>query len=73
VLNKLNSGADVVSSGELKRAIKAGIQSERIVFSGVGKTADELFLALQSNVLQFNLESIEELEKLSEIAVPRIT
>ena len=69
VLNKLNSGADVVSSGELKRAIKAGIQSERIVFSGVGKTADELFLALQSNVLQFNLESIEELEKLSEIAV----
>ena len=69
VLNKLNSGADVVSSGELKRAIKAGIQPERIVFSGVGKTADELFLALQSNVLQFNLESIEELEKLSEIAV----
>ena len=54
VLNKLNSGADVVSSGELKRAIKAGIQPERIVFSGVGKTADELFLALQSNVLQFN-------------------
>ena len=68
VLNKLNSGADVVSSGELKRASIAGIKGEKIVFSGVGKTDEDLELALEYNVLQFNLESISELENLSKIA-----
>ena len=67
-LKKLGSGADVVSSGELKRAKKAGINGEKIVFSGVGKTKEELTFALDSNVMQFNIESIPELEMLSEIA-----
>jgi diaminopimelate decarboxylase len=74
VINALknhNSGADVVSSGELKRVLQAGITGEKIVFSGVGKTSDELSLALDSGVLQFNLESISELEKLSDIAVEK--
>ncbi len=70
-LHKLNSGADVVSSGELKRAKIAGIQGEKIVFSGVGKTVEDLCLALDSGVLQFNLESVAELEKLSEIATKK--
>jgi len=73
VLHKLKSGADVVSSGELKRAVRAGIKGEKIVFSGVGKTADDLSLALDSQVLQFNLESIAELKKLSEIAMKKNT
>ena len=68
VLQKLNSGADVVSSGELKRAKKAGIKGEKIVFSGVGKTDEDLSLALDYKVLQFNVESLEELKKLSKIA-----
>ena len=68
VLQKLNSGADVVSSGELKRAKKAGIKGEKIVFSGVGKTDEDLSLALDYKVLQFNVESLEELNKLSKIA-----
>ena len=68
VLKKLGSGADVVSSGELKRVIKAGINGEKIVFSGVGKTKKELSFALDSDVMQFNIESISELEILSEIA-----
>ena len=68
VLQKLNSGADVVSSGELKRAKKAGVKGEKIVFSGVGKTDEDLSLALDYKVLQFNVESLEELKKLSKIA-----
>ena len=71
VLKKLGSGADVVSSGELKRAKKAGINGEKIVFSGVGKTREELTFALDSNVMQFNIESIPELEMLSEIALSK--
>ncbi|MBH88466.1 MAG: diaminopimelate decarboxylase [Pelagibacterales bacterium] len=71
ILKKLNSGADVVSSGELKRALKAGIKGEKIVFSGVGKTNEDLSLALDSKVLQFNVESLAELENLSKIAVKK--
>ena len=71
VLKKLNSGADVVSSGELKRATKAGIEGNKIVFSGVGKTDEDLALALDYNVLQFNVESLAELEKLSKIAIAK--
>jgi diaminopimelate decarboxylase len=61
-------GADVVSSGELLRAIAAGIPPEKIVFSGVGKTADEMALALREAIGQFNLESVEEAETLSTVA-----
>jgi diaminopimelate decarboxylase len=61
-------GADVVSGGEYRRAIKAGVPADRIVFSGVGKTADEMRLALQGGLFQFNVESVEEAEMLSVVA-----
>ncbi len=61
-------GADVVSGGEYRRAIAAGIASARIVFSGVGKTRAEMALALKGGLYQFNLESVEEAEMLSEVA-----
>ena len=62
------AGADVVSGGELLRARQAGIPAHRIVFSGVGKTASELALALHHGVGQINVESEEELHELSAIA-----
>src|SRR6187402_1447745 len=68
VLAGLGCGADVVSGGELKRARAAGIPAERIVFSGVGKTADEMALALREDIGQINLESEEEATTLSEVA-----
>lgn len=68
-LAKLGLGADVVSGGELLRAVAAGIPPERIVFSGVGKTAEEMRLALDHGIYQFNLESEPEAEMLSEVAV----
>lgn len=61
-------GADVVSAGELQRALKAGIAPEKIVFSGVGKTRREMQLALSVGIHQFNVESASELEVLSDIA-----
>ena len=68
-LAKLGLGADVVSGGELLRAIAAGIPANRIVFSGVGKTAEEMRLALEHGIFQFNLESEPEAEMLSEVAL----
>ncbi|MEO0410947.1 MAG: diaminopimelate decarboxylase [Pseudomonadota bacterium] len=67
-LADLGAGADVVSGGELARALAAGIPSERIVFSGVGKTADEMRAALDAGIHQFNVESEPELELLSHVA-----
>jgi len=67
-LQKLGCGADVVSEGELKRALKAGIKGENVVFSGVGKTLEEIEFAIGKNINQFNVESIEELKLLSEVA-----
>ncbi|HZF41919.1 MAG TPA: diaminopimelate decarboxylase [Sphingomonadaceae bacterium] len=64
-------GADVVSGGEYRRALAAGIAPDRIVFSGVGKTRAEMALALDGGLYQFNLESVAEAEMLSEIAVAR--
>ena len=64
----LGAGADVVSGGELKRARAAGIPPEKIMFSGVGKTADELALALDENIFCINVESEPELQLLSQIA-----
>ncbi len=61
-------GADVVSGGELRRALTAGISPDRIVFSGVGKTRDEMVLALEAGIHQFNVESAAELEALSNTA-----
>jgi diaminopimelate decarboxylase len=62
------AGADVVSAGELKRARAAGIPSEKIMFSGIGKTADELALAVDEGILCVNVESEPELALLSSIA-----
>ena len=62
------AGADVVSEGEVCRARQAGIPAKRIVFSGVGKTAHELRLALQEDIAQINVESAEELDILSALA-----
>ena len=68
-LSAEGAGADVVSGGELQRALAAGIAPGRIVFSGVGKSDEELMLALSSQVAQVNVESREELHRLSELAV----
>ncbi|HWJ38862.1 MAG TPA: diaminopimelate decarboxylase [Sphingomicrobium sp.] len=67
-LARAGLGADVVSGGEYARARFAGVPPERIVFSGVGKTAGEMRLALEGGFFQFNLESLEEAEMLSAIA-----
>ena len=67
-LARLGAGADVVSGGELRRARLAGIPANKIVFSGVGKTADELRLALDEGIFCINVESEPELELLSQIA-----
>jgi diaminopimelate decarboxylase len=69
LLGREGAGADVVSGGELERAIAAGIPPERIVFSGVGKTVAEMRRALELGILCFNLESEPELERLSQVAV----
>src|SRR5260370_1771633 len=65
----LGAGADVVSEGELRRALAAGITPARIVFSGIGKTRDEMEFALATGIHPINVESEPELEALSEIAV----
>ena len=64
----LGAGADVVSVGELERALVAGVPADKIVFSGVGKTRDEMALGLDAAILQFNVESVAEIEVLSELA-----
>ena len=61
MLAKLGAGAEVVSEGELKRALIAGIHPKKIVFSGVGKKAEEIIFAIKKNILQINIESEEEL------------
>ncbi|MEI6894885.1 MAG: diaminopimelate decarboxylase [Colwellia sp.] len=67
-LAKLGSGADVVSMGEIRRAIMAGIPTSKIVYSGVAKTAEEINYALSLGILQFNVESEPELALISKIA-----
>src|SRR5881227_947488 len=68
-LAKLGAGADVVSGGELKRALAAGIPPSKILFSGVGKTEPELRAALAADILCINVESEPELQMLSKLAV----
>ncbi len=70
-LARLGSGADVVSGGELKRALDAGIPASKILFSGVGKTDAEMDAAIEADILCFNVESIPELKALSARAVTR--
>jgi diaminopimelate decarboxylase len=68
VLGNLGAGMDVVSGGEYLRAKAAGVPGDRIVFSGVGKTRDEIRMVLQGGIRQFNVESEPELRAISEIA-----
>lgn len=68
LLARLGSGFDIVSGGELQKVLKAGGDPQKIIFSGVGKTADELQLALQTGIRCFNVESEPELDLLNEIA-----
>ena len=70
-LAKLGAGADVVSEGELRQALAAGIPAERIVFAGVGKTEQELAFALETGIAQINVESFPELALLDRIAQAR--
>jgi diaminopimelate decarboxylase len=70
-LGRLGAGADVVSEGELKRARAAGIAADKIMFSGLGKTARELALAVDEGILCINVESEPELELLSAIAAAK--
>jgi len=67
-LARRGAGADTVSRGEIERALMAGVPAAKIIFSGVGKTADELAFAVEAGVHQINVESRAELELLSEIA-----
>jgi diaminopimelate decarboxylase len=62
------AGADIVSGGELYRALRAGIPPKRIIFDGVGKTRDEMRDALKADILMFNVESVSELRALDEVA-----
>ena len=68
LLAGLGAGADVVSEGELRRALAAGVPPERIIFSGVGKTRGELAAALAADIHQINVESVPELRRLSVVA-----
>src|SRR5271167_557457 len=70
-LARLGAGMDVVSEGELRRARAAGVPGERIIFSGVGKTLNEMNLGLEENIFCFNVESEPELEALSRAATSR--
>src|SRR4026209_1579610 len=68
LMAKEGSGVDIVSGGELFRALKAGVPSSKIVFAGVGKSAEEIREALKADVLMFNVESSAELQALNEVA-----
>jgi diaminopimelate decarboxylase len=70
-LARLGAGADVVSGGELKRALAAGVPPERIMFSGVGKSADELAAAIDAGILCINVESEPELDTLAAISAAK--
>ena len=65
---RLGAGFDIVSGGELARVLAAGGSADKIVFSGVGKTADEMRAALTANIFCFNVESASELTRLNEVA-----
>ena len=67
-IRKNNLGADVVSGGELMKALKAGIKSKKIVFSGVGKNTEEIEFAINKNILLINAESKSEILKIEKIA-----
>jgi len=65
ILSNLGCGIDVVSNGELQKSLKNGVDNQKIVFSGVGKTNKEIEIAIKKNIKQINVESIEELEEIA--------
>jgi diaminopimelate decarboxylase len=67
LLGDMGAGADIVSQGEMMRALKAGINPQKIMFSGVGKTADEIAFALQNNIGMINVESLAELQQIIKV------
>jgi diaminopimelate decarboxylase len=68
LLGDMGAGADIVSGGEMRRALKAGISPQKIMFSGVGKTVDEIEFALDNHIGIINVESLAELELIAQIA-----
>ncbi|NNF12097.1 MAG: diaminopimelate decarboxylase [Gemmatimonadetes bacterium] len=70
-LGEMGCGADITSGGELFRALKAGIPADRMVFAGVGKTANEIGYALDEGIFAFNVESRPELERIDRVAAER--
>ncbi len=68
LLGKMGAGVDIVSGGELYRALRAGITADKIIYSGVGKSDDEIRKALDADILMFNVESRAELKRISELA-----
>src|SRR5213594_4546359 len=68
VFAKEGSGFDIVSGGELFRALKAGADPRKVVFSGVGKSREEIAYALAQNILMFNVESAQELDAINAVA-----
>src|ERR1700761_3055597 len=68
LLARQGAGFDIVSGGELLRVIAAGGDPRKVIFSGVGKSVDEMRLALQHDILCFNVESIPEVHRLNEVA-----
>ncbi len=70
-LARLGAGADVVSEGEMRRALEVGVPPEKIVFAGVGKTPREMAAALDAGILQLNVESLPELDALNRVALER--
>jgi len=69
LLGDLGAGMDIVSGGELYRALKAGVPAQKIVYSGVGKKPAEIRQALEAGILMFNVESMQELERINDIAL----
>src|SRR4026208_1095115 len=70
LMAKEGSGVDIVSGGELFRALKAGVPSSKIVFAGVGKNAEEIRDALKAEILMFNIESSAEMHAINDVAAP---
>ena len=71
IIKKFGLGADVVSKGELLRALKAGISPNKIVFSGVGKTKEEIDFAIDKKILLINAESEDEINVINKIAIKK--
>ena len=67
-LGELGSGADVVSEWEMRKALRAGISPNKVVFSGIGKTASDIQFAVKKNCLQINAESLDELDHINQLA-----